>query len=205
MLVLIDESGCAGFKLSKGSSSHFVIAMVIFNSDEVAEAASRAISDLKLSLGINTEFKFSKTSSERRDKFFDKMHNFDFKVRALVVNKAIIHSPQLRTDKSSFYNYFLKQLIHHDNSALINASIKIDGSGDKIFKRKLQAYLRQELSANKIKKFRFIDSKKDNLIQLADMVVGVIARSYKPERADASRLLEKLKQENKIDNIWNFT
>jgi hypothetical protein len=171
----------------------------------VAEAASKAISDLKLSLGINTEFKFSKSSSDLRDKFFNKMSKFDFKVRALVVDKANIYSTRLRTNKNSFYNFFVKQLIHHDNSALTNASIKIDGSGDKVFKRELQAYLRKELSANKIRKFRFIDSKSDNLIQLADMVVGAIARSYKPERADASRWREKLKRENKIGNIWNYT
>ncbi len=30
MLVLIDESGCAGFKIAKGSTRHFVVAMVTF-------------------------------------------------------------------------------------------------------------------------------------------------------------------------------
>jgi len=43
MLVFIDESGCTGFKLNKGSSSHFVIAMVIFNDHKQAELTSQAI------------------------------------------------------------------------------------------------------------------------------------------------------------------
>ena len=33
MLVLIDESGDPGFKLTKGSTQHFVAAMVIFHGE----------------------------------------------------------------------------------------------------------------------------------------------------------------------------
>lgn len=39
MLVLIDESGCAGFKLKKGSSPYFVVAMVVFKNLLEAEKA----------------------------------------------------------------------------------------------------------------------------------------------------------------------
>jgi len=87
---------------------------------------------------------------------------------------------------------------------LQNASIKIDGSGDKEFKKALTSYLRKYVGENKIKKFKFIDSKQDNLIQLADMVVGAIARSYSETRKDASRWLYVLKRKGKIKNIWDF-
>ncbi len=40
MLVLIDESGCPGFKLARASDPVFVIAMVIFDDFEEAESAS---------------------------------------------------------------------------------------------------------------------------------------------------------------------
>ena len=43
MLILIDESGDAGFKVAKGSTSHFVVAMVIFRDLKQAELASAAI------------------------------------------------------------------------------------------------------------------------------------------------------------------
>lgn len=94
--------------------------------------------------------------------------------------------------------------MQHDNDLLLNASIKIDGSGDKEFKKSLSTYLRQALGQHKIKKFKFIDSQSDNLIQLADMVVGAIARSYSENRKDGDRWLHFLRDAGKIGNIWDF-
>lgn len=204
MLVLIDESGCPGFKLTKGSTPYFIVSMVIFKDFDQAESASKAIAALKETLKVNPEFKFSKTHPSIKDKFFDEICQYEFEIRALVVNKSNIYSPQLRNDTDSFYNYFIKMLMQYDNDVLQNASIKIDGSGDKEFKKALSSYLRKYVGENKIKKFKFIDSKQDNLIQLADMVVGAIARSYSETRKDASRWLDMLKRKGKIKNIWEF-
>lgn len=204
MLVLIDESGCPGFKLKKGSTPYFIVGMVIFKDFCQAEAASKAIAGLKQSLKINPEFKFNKTHSSIKDKFFNEVCKYEFEVRALVVNKSKIYSPKLRNDADSFYNYFVKTLMQYDNDILFNAYIKIDGSGDKEFKKALSAYLRQSLGEYKIKKFKFVDSKNDYLIQLADMVVGAIARSYNENRTDNERWLKILKNNRKIKNIWDF-
>jgi hypothetical protein len=202
MLVLIDESGCAGFKLSKGSTAYFIIGMIIFESFDVAQHTSLAIENLRLSLGVKPEFKFSKLSDKYRDIFFDEIANFDFKIQVLVVNKLAVYNDHFKTDKNSFYHYFVKNLIKYDDGILVNASIKIDGSGDKDFKKTLQSYLRKELTPGKVKKFRFVDSKRDNLIQLADMIVGAIARSYKADKEDPMRWKEKIT--NKIIKIWEF-
>ena|SRR3990167_7044889 len=72
----------------------------------------------------------------------------------------------------------MKLLMKDEGYLLEGASIKIDGNGDKEFRNKLKQYLSQHLGSGAIKKLRFVDSKKDNLIQLADMVVGAIARAY---------------------------
>lgn len=204
LLVLIDESGCPGFKLTKGSTPYFVVGMVSFKNFSQAEAASIAIADLRQTLSINSEFKFSKTHPSIKDKFFDGVCQYDFEVRALVVDKSNIYSQKLRNDTDSFYNYFVKILMQYDDDVLQNASIKIDGSGNKEFKEALTVYLRQCIGEHKIKKFKFTDSRKDNLIQLADMVVGAVARSYSETRKDANRWLDVLKRRNKIKNIWNF-
>lgn len=204
LLVSIDESGCPGFKLTKGSTPYFVVGMVIFKDFTQAENASKAIALLRQTLRVNPEFKFSKTSAIVKDKFFSEVCRYEFEVMALVINKSTIYSPELRNDTDSFYNYFVKLLMQHDDNVLQDASIKIDGSGDKEFKNALTTYLRKELGEHKIKKFRFIDSQKDNLIQLADMVAGAIARSYSENRKDANRWLDVLKRGRKIKNIWDF-
>jgi Protein of unknown function (DUF3800) len=202
--VLIDESGCPGFKLTKGSTPYFAVGMVIFKDFVQAENASKAIATLRQTLRVNPEFKFSKTSAIVKDKFFDEVCRYEFEVMALVINKGKIYSSELRNDTDSFYNYFVKLLMQHDNNVLQDASIKIDGSGDKEFKNALTAYLRRDVGEHKIKKFRFIDSRKDNLIQLADMAVGAIARSYSGNRKDANRWLDVLKRSRKIKNVWDF-
>ena len=170
MLVLIDESGCPGFKLTKGSTPYFIIAMVCFPDFKEAEKVSRVIADLRTTLDLKSEFKFSKAHPNVKDKFFQIVCQHDFTVRALVVDKNSIYSTHLRKEKESFYNYFIKQLIYHDGKMLKDAIVKIDGRGSMAFKKRLGTYLRQTLDGHKIKKLTFADSKSDSLIQLADMV-----------------------------------
>lgn len=72
-------------------------------------------------------------------------------------------------------------------------------------KKLLELTWQKELntSDNKmIAKFKFVDSKIDILIQLADMVSGAIYKSYYPEKKDAFIYRNILK--SRIKNIWEF-
>lgn len=203
MLVLIDESGDSGFKIAKGSTPHFVVAMVIFSDFGEAERASAAIDSARVRLRHKTEFKFNKCSNVVRDGFFEAVRPFGFAVRALAVDKAQIYSDNLRDRKDLFYNYFVQLLLKHDNDVLQGARVKIDGSGDREFKRELARYLRQQLAEGKIASVKFAESHRDNLIQLADMAAGAIARSYREDdRKDASRWRKMLA--GKIEDVWDF-
>jgi len=92
--------------------------------------------------------------------------------------------------------------IHEDGDALQNAKIVIDGSGDREFRRNLAAALRRRMKDGVVKDVRFKDSDADPLIQLADMCVGAIARSYRNDRATPCRWREKLRP--RIEDVWNF-
>ncbi len=203
MLVLIDESGDAGFKLARGSTRHFVVAMVIFDDSKEAERTSEIIGIARRDLRIKPEFKFNKCSAQVKDGFFWAVASCKFSVRALVVDKHKIYSENLRENKDLFYNFFIKSLLQHDNDALVGARIKIDGSGDRAFKRELGAYLRRESKSWKIANVKFSESHRDSLIQLADMVVGAIARSYRQDdRSDHDRWRKMLS--GKIQNVLDF-
>ena len=52
MIVFIDDSGDPGFKIEKGSSTHFTIAMVCFDDDLEAEKTAVAIKELKRKLKL---------------------------------------------------------------------------------------------------------------------------------------------------------
>jgi hypothetical protein len=68
MLVFIDDSGDPGFKFDKGSSTHFVIACIVFDDNLDAEETALKIKRLRRSLGWRDdhEFKFNKASKDIR-------------------------------------------------------------------------------------------------------------------------------------------
>ena len=108
-----------------------------------------------------------------------------------------------RANAELFYSFFVKLLGEHDGGTLQDALVRIDGSGDREFRRALSTYLRREIPPGKVREFRMSDSKKDPLIQLADMCVGAIARSYRgDDRTDANRWRSMLSK--RIANVWEF-
>jgi hypothetical protein len=201
MLVFIDESGDPGFEVDKGSSPIFVAAMVIFPDAEAARRTEQLIRKIAAAHRVRPEFKFNKSSGRLRDAFFGAVQACPFRVRAIVVRKEVIYSARLRSSKEDFYRYFVRQMMAHDNGTLGGAKVVIDGSGDRVFRRRLAAALRRQL-AGRLKDLKFSDSMSDPLVQLADMCAGAIARSYRKDRADAGRWRTMLAP--RINDIWDF-
>ena len=202
VLVFIDESGDPGFKIQRGSTPAFTAALVAFQDVEQARLSQAAIEATATRLRVFPEFKFSKCRPEVRDAFFAAVLPYDFCVRAIVVRKDKIYSPHLRTDKEGFYSFFVKSMLKYDGGLLSQAQVVIDGSGDREFKREIGAYFRLHLGAGRVKAIRFANSRSDPLVQLADMCVGAIARSYKADRADALRWRGMIR--TKIADVWEF-
>lgn len=199
MLAFIDESGCPGFKITRGSDPIFGLGMVIFAGGPEARATEQAIVAVRQRTDHKTEFKFSKSSNGLRDEFFSGVINCPFTVRALIVDKALLYSQELRTNPESFYGYFVKMLMKY--GALQSARIRLDGSGSREFRRSLNRYLRQQLGA-RIKDVRMSDSARDPLMQLADMCIGAITRAERCDRDQATRWREMLAP--RITNVWPF-
>lgn len=201
MLVFIDESGDAGFRVGEGSSPAFVVAMVIFGFNDDADDTEKAIKAVKQQLGLQNEFKFNKLRNDWKDEFFEAVKGCPFKVRAIVVRKDVIYSPHLRSEKDNFYRFFVRIMMTNDGNILDNAKVVLDGSGDREFKKQFRTYLKKH-SGDRIRTFRFSNSKNDLLVQLADMCAGAIARSYNPDRKDASRWRKMLAP--RISDVWEF-
>ena len=109
MLVLIDESGCVGFR--QGSSSHFVLGMIIFDSFADAEATANMIQKLKHDHGMKREFRFSSSNNRKRDTFFEAVRNAKFRIRIFHIDKHVIYSPHLQENHDGFVNFCLKNLM----------------------------------------------------------------------------------------------
>ena len=149
MLVFIDDSGDPGFKLDKGSSLIFVISCVIFDDELEAEKTAVAIKEFRRRIRFpdDVEFKFNKSSKKTREKFLEAINSFHFKVRSLVIQKDVIKSEELKGNKNSFYSYAIKLLLQHSDGSILNAKVRVDGSGDRIFRKSFVAYLRKQLNS----------------------------------------------------------
>lgn len=201
MLVFIDESGCPGFKLKRGSEPVFGIGMVILRNGADARSTERTIRAVRERLHHKTEFKFSKSRDELRDAFFKAVVRCPFNFRALIVRKNILYNRLLRTNTDSFYSYFTKMLLKYDAGALTEARVRIDGSGSQEFQRALSSYLRRELG-HRIKDVKMADSARDPLMQLADMCIGAVTRAEREDRENADRWRNMLAP--RIADIWHF-
>jgi hypothetical protein len=209
MLVFLDDSGDPGFKVKKGSSPCFVIALAIFDDHLEAEACAVEIKKLRreLRLSDHFEFKFSKCCDRFRQAFLSRVAPFKFRVRAIVMRKDAIYSPELRESKESFYNYAIRMVLQHSFGKIKRARLKMDGHEDRAFRRELHSYLRKQLQTNKdgepiLEDVRIVDSKSNVLIQLADMVAGTLRRHAQQDKEDAvlyRRIIEK-----RIEDVWNF-
>jgi len=207
MLVFIDDSGDAGFKLGKGSSEFFVISAVIFDDNLEVEKTAVAIKQFRRELGFSdrVEFKFNGSRREIRKKFLDTVNKFDFRIRSLVIDKKIIRSAELKNNKYSFYGYAIKTLLKYSNNSILEASIKIDGSGDRAFRKTFLTYLRKELNSAHVKivkNCKLVDSRSNMLVQLADMVAGSVRRSYDESKKDHQEYKNVIKKH--IEDEWKF-
>jgi hypothetical protein len=134
VFVFIDESGCPGFKFTKGSDPIFALGMVVFEDSDAAAATETIVRGLHGSIPHRPEFKFSKTSADVRDQFFGAVRHCPFNLYSVVVQKDLVYSQTLRTDHDKFYNYFLRLLLD-SNIDLSQARVRLDGSGGRTFER----------------------------------------------------------------------
>ncbi|MFZ1361260.1 MAG: DUF3800 domain-containing protein [Candidatus Saccharimonadales bacterium] len=204
-LVFIDDSGDPGFKLDKGSSSHFVIACVIFDDPLDAEEVALVMKRYRRTLGWddNREFKFNKTRKKYIEELLQKIAHLNFRIRAICIDKTLVRSHELRNKQDSFYNYAIKEVLSK-TATLDEADVRLDGHSGRAYKKSAATYLRREVNshASKIKKVRFVDSRTNVLIQLADLVAGSVLRSTQTDKTDAKVYTQILKK--RTEDVWYF-
>ena len=190
--VILDESGDPG--VDGSSTSHFIIAAVIIVSEGEKQELINAVDQYRQKLGWKDthEFKFNTTKKEIIEGLIEALRDYDFSAYAMVLDKAKIPVTPDIIDSNSLYYYVMKELLVKLD--LKKPHITIDGISSKRHMQRVRAYLRQNLIASGIEKceIRFSDSRKDSLIQIADIVAGSVARSYRDDRIEAKKFLRLL-------------
>ena len=201
--VILDDSGDPG--IDGSSTSHFIVAAVVIVGDHEKDNLTAAVNQYRASLGWKEthEFKFNTTKKQIIEDMITTIRNYDFSAHAIVLDKRKIPVVPDIIDSNSLYYYVIKELLLKLD--LQSPHITIDGIGGKRYMQKIKTYLRQNLKANGINKceIKFADSKKDSLIQVADIIAGSVARSYRDDRANAEKFInllgDKIEQVYKLD------
>ena len=184
LYIYIDESGDTGLKLNKGSSSFFIVALVIVKSGDLTDLSNT----LRNIIG-HKEIKFSKSNLKDKVRFFDKIKFLSFEGNIFVFNKVI---NKLNYEESITYSLQYTLQKNYIYSVFIDGLNKNSFSGQSINNIKK--------SFKNIDKIYLIDSKKNYLIQLADMLAGLINAIHKGKK-DYISLFNIIRHKIKITHI----
>lgn len=207
MFVFIDESGDTGLDISKGATRYFAIFMVVFEDREEALACDQRIDLLRreLRLDLRYEFHFHRNSNRVREAFFKVVLPYQFFYYGIVVNKEKLFGQGFH-NKESFYKYASGLLFENAKERLEHATVIIDESGRQLFKYQLAAYLKRKINIENhhryIKKVKMQDSKRNNLLQLTDMIAGAVHRSLIDAGKDGQRFRAIIKPREIYVQMW---
>lgn len=209
MLVFLDESGDTGFKMESGSSLYFTVALILFEENDEAQAADDRIRLLRHELAKpeTFEFHFKENSDAVREAFFNAVAPYSFFYFGIVIDKAKLYGESLTT-KDAFYKYVCGLVFESAKPYLDDAIVKIDKSGNREFQNQLSSYLKKKINPKEPDKNKHIqkvvaqDSASNNLLQLADMVCGAIARSYRHNDPTAERFRRQLRHRELGVRLW---
>ncbi len=122
---------------------------------------------------------------------------------SFVLNKAKLAWPGFGY-KESLYKYATRLLFENAKGRLTRASITIDKSGNREFNQQLQSYLKGKINTDKeiIRKVKCEPSHSNNLLQLADMICGAVARSFNREKSNARTFRKAIGHRELAVQVW---
>lgn len=207
MLVFIDESGDPGMKLAGRSSRQFIVTLLAFEDNDEALAADQRIGLLKRELRFpdHFEFHFNQLRPDYRQEFLKAVSPYDWFYFSIVINKEKLTGKGFQFP-DSFYKYTCGLVFENAKQYLNEATVVIDGSGSRRFRRELSSYLRKRVNDPKegtryIHQVKLQDSQKNHLLQMADMVCGAVARSFK-EKDDAQIYRKLISHREMYVQFW---
>lgn len=182
----IDESGNHDLETEKsGASNYFIVLAVLTNSEDVTKLRGQ-IDTIRINyFGKNNEIKSNLIKDPRRLKIIEDLKNLNFKCYAVAIKKDEIYKDSGLQFKKSFIKYsnnrLYDTLFHHFHGIEIFA----DGHGGSEFTESFKKYIKSKQSGLFADAtLHIVDSKMDSLVQLADFMVGTIAKVYENRTTD---------------------
>jgi hypothetical protein len=176
----IDESGNHDLNTQKqGASRYFVVLAVLAPRSEASdlECAVEAIRKKYFGTG---EIKSSNTKNDRRLRIIEDLSVLDFQFYAVAVDKEKIDKDCGLGFKCSFIKFANGKLYSSLFKNFSDITIFADAHGSPEFTDSFLKYINENHTRDLFtsSKVDLVDSKKNVLVQLADFLVGTVARLY---------------------------
>lgn len=172
----VDESGDAGLGRQASSSSHFVIAMIQLP-ERIALSPLVALRQ-ELNLSPYFEFKYHKTTNFQKDRFFSEIEEIPFRARIAILDKVTIGRLFEKYSPSDLVFELMIGLTLRASELDISNDILVMDGATPSFRKDLRVRFSERCKQNgRIRPFKNIigaDSKKEDGLQLADMVAGAV-------------------------------
>ena len=183
MQIFIDEAGDPWFKFEKHSSKFFVIGGVIFDREKEAYACARRIDGLRKELKVpeQYEFHYTKDSLLRKQHFFQAITEYKFSYFGLIIDKKSFKEEAEYAIKQDFYHQMCYFAMEAMKDKLHDTTIYLDGKHEKSIEQNFQSYIKKKLNTDwifRVKQVKILDSRKHNLLQLADYIASGLKCNY---------------------------
>lgn len=176
----VDESGNNSFKFDS-QGSHFVVATVICNSEKIQDL-EKQVDLIRQNNNFQTgEIKSSGVGSnhKRRIKILNDIVELEISVYAVIVDKRELWGQGFNY-KKSFYKYLNNLLYKELFRTFPQLELFVDEHGGNDYMLEFKKYVNKNHQKNLFSgsQFEIQNSKKSNLIQIADFIAGTIAYIY---------------------------
>jgi hypothetical protein len=183
------------------STSHFVLAMVQLPERIPLHALVTLRKELKLPPTF--EFKYHKTTTAQKDRFFKAVLAVPFRVRAVAVSKANLLAPLLNmTPQKLTIELIVRLTLRASELDIANEILIVDGATP-TFCRDLRVHFtelcKQETRVRPFKRIIGGNSKNEDGLQVADMIAGALRLHAMGISNEHFRIVS-----TRIVDLWNL-
>ncbi|WP_018703768.1 DUF3800 domain-containing protein [Anaeromusa acidaminophila] len=174
----VDECGNFGFDFRKdGVSTHYIVCAVIVNNENILEIEKKVNEIRKLNFS-NNEMKSSSIGNKhsRRAKILTELLLVDFSLIILIADKQAFYNDSPLTEyKGTFVKFLHQKLYESMYTCYPKLKIVEDEYGSSEFQSEFKKYVcKNRPTPNLFNEYDFdyFDSRKCNIVQIADIIAG---------------------------------
>lgn len=208
MYGFLDEFGNFGFDFDKEHvSSHFIVTAVLVREDHIDELEIQ-VNKLRDTYFPKGEIKSSKLAKNDKKRFslVRKLCELDFKFVSLIIDKRKIFESSGLRYKDSFVKYLNGLLYKELYNTFPKLQLVADQYGTEDYMKRFSEYVSERNIPNLFEEYEFgFDNSKDNtLIQIADVICGLLALGFDQTKktVEFSKYYEMIKPHEITLQMW---